>query len=177
MGFFDGRRDRVDAFREGEHRVLTELFHASVDQVTSLIRHGFRLGTTRTWSDSARCAPFASRPAVGEPMLFAGVGAFSRWATGVTFAVFPAPACGWCTAGCPAGCTGEPWCVAFGGGGPARATGATRRLASPTTREVRIATVTRSHHTRSARAKMSGPRMGASASVERRPERIGGERR
>lgn len=52
MAFFDGRRDRLDAFREGDHRVLTEVFHFYVDEVSSLLRHGFRLGPTAvpgTW--------------------------------------------------------------------------------------------------------------------------------
>lgn len=46
MPFFNGRRDRLDAFREGDHRLLTELFHFYVDDVSSLVRHGFRLGST-----------------------------------------------------------------------------------------------------------------------------------
>jgi RNA polymerase sigma factor (sigma-70 family) len=46
MAFFEGRRDRLDAFREGDHRVLTELFHFYVDDVASQLRHGFRLGAS-----------------------------------------------------------------------------------------------------------------------------------
>lgn len=43
MTFFDGRRDRLDAFRAGDPATLTELFHAFVDDVASLLRRGFRL--------------------------------------------------------------------------------------------------------------------------------------
>lgn len=43
MTFFDGRRDRLDAFRAGDPAVLAELFHASVDDVSLLLRRGFRL--------------------------------------------------------------------------------------------------------------------------------------
>ncbi len=45
MTFFDGRRDRLDAFRRGERAVLTEVFHAYVDRISTLVRHGFRLPT------------------------------------------------------------------------------------------------------------------------------------
>jgi RNA polymerase sigma-70 factor (ECF subfamily) len=44
MSFFDGRRDRLDAFRVGDRQVLSELFHFYVDEVAALVRHGFRAG-------------------------------------------------------------------------------------------------------------------------------------
>jgi RNA polymerase sigma factor (sigma-70 family) len=43
MGFFNGRRDRLDAFRAGDRQVLAELFHFYVDDLSALLRHGFRL--------------------------------------------------------------------------------------------------------------------------------------
>ncbi len=43
MTFFNGRRDRIDAFRAGDRAVLTEIFHTYGDSVSALVRHGFRL--------------------------------------------------------------------------------------------------------------------------------------
>lgn len=43
MTFFDGRRDRLDAFRAGDRATLEALFRESVDDVSLLIRRGFRL--------------------------------------------------------------------------------------------------------------------------------------
>jgi len=43
MTFFNGRRDRLDGFRLGSRLILTELFQAYVDDVSQLLRLGFRL--------------------------------------------------------------------------------------------------------------------------------------
>lgn len=43
MTFFNGRRDRLDAFREGDRRTLTEVFHAYANDVSLMLRRGFRL--------------------------------------------------------------------------------------------------------------------------------------
>jgi RNA polymerase sigma factor (sigma-70 family) len=43
MTFFNGRRDRLDAFRLGSRCTLTEVFQAYVDDVSQLLRQGFRL--------------------------------------------------------------------------------------------------------------------------------------
>lgn len=41
--FFNGRRDRLEAFRLGNRAVLTEVFQVYADDVSKILRHGFRL--------------------------------------------------------------------------------------------------------------------------------------
>lgn len=43
MTFFSGRREQLDGFRRGERGVLTELFEFYVDDVSALLRQGFRV--------------------------------------------------------------------------------------------------------------------------------------
>lgn len=47
MTFFNGRRDRLDAFRLGDRAALAEVFHSYVDDVSQLLRNGFRLDARR----------------------------------------------------------------------------------------------------------------------------------
>ncbi len=43
MSFFHERRDRLDAFRKGDRNILAEVFYAYVDDVSLVLRRGFRL--------------------------------------------------------------------------------------------------------------------------------------
>jgi hypothetical protein len=46
--FFQGRRDRLDAFRRGDRKVLAELFHHYVGDVALVLRRGFQVRNTTT---------------------------------------------------------------------------------------------------------------------------------